>query len=43
MAGAENNTHHSFDKVEVFGHHVIEVVSDEDSPHEQLRHKQTVN
>lgn len=36
-------THHSLDKVQVFGHHIIEVVSDEDSPHKELRQKQTVH
>lgn len=30
-------THHSLDKVQVLGHHVVEVVGDEDSPHEKLR------
>ena len=29
-------TYHSSDKVEVLGHHVFEVVGDEDSPHVEL-------
>lgn len=32
-------THHSLDKVQVLGHHVVEVVSDENSPHEKLKEK----
>lgn len=31
------DTHHSFDEVQVLGHHVIEVVCDEHSPDKQLR------
>lgn len=29
-------THHSFDEVQVLGHHVVEVVCDENSPDKQL-------
>lgn len=30
-------TYHSLDKVEVLGHHIIEVICDENSPDKQLR------
>lgn len=32
-------THHSLDKVQVLGHHVVEVVCDEDSSDKQLGNK----
>lgn len=33
----QTGTYNAFDEVEVLGHHVVEVIGDEDSTHEELR------